>query len=128
MYKVVREARFMGDEKRIAQRIDYESAIDLKSDDKFFTGFVRNISDGGLFVQTSEPPAVGTRLWIKFSLPTMTEAVHIETEVCWVRGFQAMHADIAPGMGLKFINLPPEVERAVNGFIEKSETLFYDED
>lgn len=118
----------MSDDKRTAQRIDYESTIDLKSDDKFFTGFVRNISDGGLFVQTGEPPAVGTRLWIRFSLPTMAEAVDIETEVCWVRAFQAMHPDMMPGMGLKFLHLSPEVEQAVNTFIEKSETLFYDED
>ena len=118
----------MASDKRTAPRIDYEAAVDFKSDDMFFTGFVRNISDGGLFVNTGEPPAVGTRLWIKFSLPTLPEPMEVETEVCWVRGYQPMHPEVHPGMGLKFLDMPPELEKAVNSFIEKAETLFYDED
>ena len=35
---------------RASERVDYEVSVDMESESNFFTGLVRNISEGGLFV------------------------------------------------------------------------------
>lgn len=112
--------------KRTTTRVSYEVNVDFESEDRFFTGLVRNISDGGLFVAVGAPPPVGTRLTIKFSVPGMETAVTIETEVRWIRP-PSGRADLPGGMGLQFLNLPGTVETKINEFIKKHETLFYDD-
>jgi uncharacterized protein (TIGR02266 family) len=108
-------------------RVDYETKIDLGSDDGFYTGLLRNISNGGVFVSISEPPPPGTRLNIRFALPTIPEPVTAEVEVRWIRQFLPDSPDLLPGMGLQFLDLPADVAVAIDEFIQKTETLFYDE-
>jgi uncharacterized protein (TIGR02266 family) len=114
-------------EQRNHSRVEYEASIDVESDDRFFTGFVRNISNGGVFVAGGSTPPVGTKVVVRFRIPTLADPVVAEAEVRWVRPFRPESPDLMPGMGVEFRSLPDEAVRAIDAFIQKHDTLFYDE-
>ena len=69
-----------------------------------FLGYAANVSETGLFVQCSNPRAVGTHLNIQLHLPARTEGgckivVNGEASVVWTRGHGKSGA---PGMGIRF--------------------------
>ena len=115
-------------EGRQSQRVDFEVSVDYESDDNFFTGFVRNISDGGLFISTPTPLPIGATLSVQFRIPTLSEAVTLKAVVRWLRPNSPNNPDMPAGMGVAFKDLTPNVEKAINAFIAKHDTIFFDDD
>jgi len=111
-------------DQRQSPRLKYEASVELESDDRFYTGFSRNISGGGLFVAVASPPPVGTRLTVRFRLPTHPDPVEAEAEVRWVRDGSG---DLMPGMGVRFLSLPDRVSAAIDQYLKQHESLFFDE-
>ncbi|MBP7125532.1 TIGR02266 family protein [Myxococcota bacterium] len=109
---------------RQSPRLQYEASVELESDDRFYTGFSRNISTGGLFIAVPSPPPVGTRLTVRFRLPTLQDPVEAEAEVRWVRDGSG---ELMPGMGVRFLSLPDRVSQAIDQYLKQHEALFFDE-
>lgn len=115
-------------EKRQFRREDLEVQVDLESEHNFYTGFTENVSTGGLFIATRDLLPIGSRFRIRFSLPTAEEPIEAECEVRWQRLEQLDNADVTPGLGVRFLDLDEKAQDAVNAFIRKRETLFYDDE
>ncbi len=70
------------------------------------TGFTRNISDTGLFIQTNMVVTPGSTLQVQFEL--LNRQFTIWAKVMWARKVPAQLAQVMQaGMGVKFID-PPE--------------------
>jgi Tfp pilus assembly protein PilZ len=67
---------------------------------RIFTDFIKNISAGGVFIETSVPFARGENLTLMFSPPNQQEAVKITGQVVW---------SDPNGVGVKFTS-PPSKE------------------
>jgi uncharacterized protein (TIGR02266 family) len=114
---------------RAAERFDLEVKVDLESDHNFYTGLTQNISAGGLFIATHHLRKIGDRITLNFSLPGSDKPVSVETEVRWIRENTAlMRAEGGTGMGVRFISLSPEAKKAIDGFLESRESLYYDDE
>ena len=73
----------------------------------------RNISLGGMFVETTSPIPSHTRLQIRFRIPTQSEPIEVGGEVRWVkRG----GGEQLPGMGISFHGLRAREVWALNRF------------
>jgi type IV pilus assembly protein PilZ len=83
-----------------------------------FFGHATNISKTGLFIETTSPKPVGYKLKIRFDLPSFPEKVEGMAEVVWNQEFTG-RKEVEPGMGLKFLDLAPEVQRAIERFVEE---------
>ncbi len=59
-------------ERRGTRRVELEVDIGYHSETNFFTGFVNDISEGGIFVATYDLLPVGTHLMVSFVLPDGT--------------------------------------------------------
>jgi len=116
-------------DQRITPRIDYDVSVDFSSEDNFFTGFIKNISSGGLFLATHDPAPIGSDITVKFEIPTIDEKVIAKSVVRWVRPYRDSNPDIVPGMGVQFKDVLPEnAVDAINKFIEENrEPEFYEE-
>jgi len=115
------------DDQRKNERIDFEIAIDVQSDDNFFAGITMNISSGGLFIATDRPLPVGQVIRIRFTVLTLHEQVESRAVVRWVRGPDAGDRDLPTGMGVQFLDLPPHVVQAVDAFIrDRRQAIFFD--
>jgi uncharacterized protein (TIGR02266 family) len=98
-----------GEERRAARRASLVTQIRTIVDSETVVGYTRDISTGGVFVETENPPVKGTEVSLRFRLTPDSPIV----------GARAVVAYSLPGegMGLRFVDLPPEVRQAVEEFV-----------
>jgi len=70
---------------------------------------------------------VGTRLEIQLIFPGDADPTNVMTEVRWVRGDGDDKNDAGAGLGLRFIDPPPELLSKVARFAAKREPLYYED-
>lgn len=105
-------------ERRTASRYQLKVEVHHRSESVFFTGFMEDISEGGLFVTTYSPLAIGDRLELTFTVPGFINECTVSAEVRWIRpGTTGPNATL-PGMGLSFLGLPEAMRRAIRRFVE----------
>jgi uncharacterized protein (TIGR02266 family) len=105
-------------------RVHLRAAIDLRSDSNFFTGFSTNISEGGIFIATVQSLPRGTTVELDFTLPG-GKPLRVHGVVRWKREVNDRTPDLMPGLGVQFVDLPPEVANAISGFVANREPLFF---
>jgi len=121
------EAEAAGDEeqRRDRERRRLDCNVSLNSRDNFFSGFVRNISNGGLFIATFDLLPAGTEVDICFTLPGGL-SLRAPTIVRWVRELpDDADPSIWPGMGLEFVEIDSKARQAINAFMSLREPMFY---
>lgn len=76
-----------------------------------------DVSETGMFIQTTHPFRVGDRVSLRFDCETMP--VHVRAaEVMWVRPFEPVSVDGSmPGVGVKFVALDPPSRAALRRFV-----------
>jgi len=95
-------ARQQADGSRIAPRICIHANVTAESEDNFFSGITENISQGGVFVSSYSPPAVGERVRLKLSVDGSGDLV-VTGEVRWLR---TEEDGTETGCGVQFDNMP----------------------
>ena|SRR5690349_3358337 len=104
-----------GHERRSAERIEVTWSVDCKTEDTFLYASITNISEMGIFVRTTEPLPVGTRLTLCFSPKASADPFVLAGTVQWVNAVRPLHDNPNPGMGISFSNLTPaDRERIVD--------------
>ena len=91
-------------DKRAHPRKKVLTIVDYAIPDKFFRDYVHNISEGGTFIRTGKPLAVGTDITLTLVMPESGIPIKIKGEVIWIG---------KKGMGLKF----KEVDQLTKGKI-----------
>lgn len=103
---------------RIYRRVPFETSVRLKFDR--FQGFVEqycgNLSLGGMFVNSDEPPPLGTEVAIEFQLEDGFELIRGRGRVAWVR---APGDGGEPGFGLRFLELTPGSRELIFRLVER---------
>lgn len=105
-------------EKRTAQRAPVNLLIDYQTLDQFFHDYATNISLGGVFIRSSAPLPVGTRLKVSFSLPGLDSVV--ETTGVVARVEDARSQEGFSGMGISFEDLDAQSKKLVDYLVEQS--------
>jgi type IV pilus assembly protein PilZ len=101
--------------RRQASRFDVSWTVDCKTESTFLYAAIRNISELGIFVLTTEPLEIGTRLLLEFAPPDAEEPFSVHGIVQWINPVRPLAENLNPGMGVLFVDLTPEVrERLVD--------------
>lgn len=105
----------MGDpsDKRRYKRAELRAQVDWDSDHNEYSGYTENVSEGGAFVATPSPLAIGEPLDLKITLATGEDLV-IRTRVAWVR---PASEEAAGGMGVQFVDLTDEIRDRIRKFV-----------
>lgn len=107
------------DERRKHQR--FSTHIRLKFPDvaTFKGSYASDISQGGIFIPTTNPKPVGTKISLSLVHPQTQEEVQMAGEIVRVITEQEaqQNKDLTPGMGIKFINMTPERQQALQKFL-----------
>lgn len=106
--------------------IPAEVHLDHASDSNLWLGFSQDIAEGGVFLATYASHALGTPIDLVVHIHggeplTVTGVVH------WVRPHDHSNVDIAPGVGVRFTNLPPEHARELEAYAARRTPIFYDD-
>lgn len=103
--------QFRRTDPRYARRLE----VQLVSGDQARTAMTGNISLGGLFVETTEPVPLQTRVQIRFRIPTQPEPIEVSGEVRWV---DPGGPDQPAGLGIRFQGLRAREVWALNRFFQ----------
>ena len=101
----------MSSEKRKSQRHDLRIRMDYRNEGggDFLFEYTRNISKGGIFIETREPLPVGSRVEMRFQPPGTEQSLEIAGSVAWVNPYRPGSDDNPnPGMGIQFEELQEE--------------------
>ena len=103
-----------GEERRTSSRVDLLVRVDYKTVDELFSEFARNINEGGLFVETEQPPPLGDPIALQFSIPGAAEPVQAMGRVVRVTDGSGHEP---PGMGIQFDKLDGPAQELVNDLV-----------
>lgn len=110
----------MSNDSRDTPRVSLDLEIDYSDLESFCQDYIRNISRGGLFIETRRPLALGTQLKLKFRLPGCERPIKTDGVVMWtVDPEEATDQKAAPGMGVRFGNLTPEDMEMIDGLVQE---------
>ncbi len=117
-----------GQENRRDPRAPLAIEVNLESENNFYAGIAGNVSTGGVFIATYMPPPTGAEVELDLQLENIEERYHLKGVVCWVRGAERA-TDFAPaGCGIRWINPPPAIVKAIERFVQKRDTILYDDE
>jgi type IV pilus assembly protein PilZ len=94
-------------ERRVFDRYDVEWAVDCVATDTFLYASITNISEMGIFVRTTLPLELNTKMRLTFA-PPGAESFQLEGRVAWVNSVRENGDNPNPGMGIRFTQLQPE--------------------
>ena len=101
--------------RRSDRRYDRRVPIDFSHEGSSFSAHTRNISLGGVFIETEMALPFGARVALKFRVPTQHEGVEVEGQVRWLE----MEEGHVRGIGIRFDGLRARDVWALNKFFEK---------
>jgi uncharacterized protein (TIGR02266 family) len=114
-------------ERRVEERVELEVEVGLHTDHNFYTGLTQDISEGGIFVATHQIKPLGHQFTVKFKVPGWPTPISSLAEVRWIReGSASARSDAPVGMGLRFLELPPQGKMAIGTFMKKRDSIFWD--
>ena len=85
------------------------------------SGFSVDLSAGGLYIKTNFPLKVNEELKLVFSLPEEYDQkpVSCRARIAWVNSeSNPVKPDLSPGVGVEFIDIPPEDLASITNFLE----------
>ena len=101
--------------RRADRRYDRRLEIEVTSDGTTFTTHTRNISLGGLYLLSERAIAFGSKIKLRFKVPTQPEPIEVDGEVRWL---ESEDGDVH-GVGVQFGGLRARDVWALNKFFEK---------
>jgi uncharacterized protein (TIGR02266 family) len=116
----------MSDGQRQTRRVPLQVEVTLESEHNFFAGITNNVSEGGIFVATPNPPVVGSQ--VAFELVLGEKRFAVKGVVQWIRGESAASQGAPVGCGVKWLQLADGALEAIHDFSEVRQTDLYEED
>jgi uncharacterized protein (TIGR02266 family) len=95
-------------------RVHCDARVQISNDEGERWGTVRNLSRGGIFVESEAPVAPGTEVALEFALPDLPLRLAPTAQVIWLRPRQKA---TPPGMGLRFLALDGDSAREIDSYI-----------
>jgi len=108
-----------GIERRASPRADFVIRVNYQTVDSLFSEFARNINDGGVFIETDAPQAIGTSVELEFKLPGADRPVEVIGNVVRSISADQVEPDEITGMAIEFENLGSDARQQINEIIQK---------
>lgn len=107
-------------ERRQHPRLSIAVAVDFKSSHNFYAGRTRDISLGGLFIESEIPLEIGAPLTV--NLTFLKKHATVDAEVAW----QLMERGKVVGVGVRFMHLSAQAKKGIQAFMALREPMELD--
>lgn len=98
-----------GADRRTAKRVSLVTQIRTTIGGETLVGYSRDISTGGLFIETEDPPVKGSEVTLRFRLAPEAPIQEVRAAVAYSMAGE--------GMGLRFLDVPEDLRRAIEAFV-----------
>lgn len=105
-----------GWERRLVQRLVTQGLLEVEvtNENSNYTGRVKDLSAGGMFIMTSRIHRVGQRLHLRVRLPGSTSPLVVDGVVLHPHETAQVKAE---GIGVKFIHLSQEANASLRSYL-----------
>jgi type IV pilus assembly protein PilZ len=93
------------DNERREKRCPVSLQVKYGSGQEFKLDYTKNVSQGGMFIKTDNPPEIGTKIHLQLHIPELNEPVLLYGEV--VHRHKYASSDEDAGIGVKFLDIDP---------------------
>jgi len=102
-----------GDDRRTARRASLVTQLRTIVGEETLVGYTRDVSTGGVFVEIESPLEKGSEVMLRFKLGPDSPILGARATVAYSLPSE--------GMGLRFVDLTPEVHQAIEEFVQQQE-------
>lgn len=95
-------------------RVPYSVQVEYRTASSFLIAYSINLSRGGIFLESTSPPPIGTHVSLQFAVPGAAP-VQATGQVVWRREIE--DPDGPPGMGIEFQNIGPQLGPMVDDLV-----------
>ncbi len=114
------------EDQRAHRRAHLEVAVNLESEDNFYAGIAGDVSEGGIFVATFNPPPVGATVELTLSLPDFPAGFPVRGVVRWIRDLSACRDGSPAGCGIQFTEIGADALAEVSRFVASRDTILFE--
>lgn len=108
-------------ERRINRRIEASFKINYVHESDYLISFSKDISVDGMFINTENPPHVGTTTQLFFSIDGIHDPINVTAKVIWAN---TSGGSKDKGVGVQFVDPPEEVKEAVLKFVNRVAVVY----
>jgi uncharacterized protein (TIGR02266 family) len=111
---------------RAHRRVPVYVEVSMASENNFYAGLTDNLSTGGVFVATHQPPPIGAEVELTLHLPGRDAGHAVCGVVRWIRSFAASCEGAPPGCGIEWHRLTETELKDISAFVRQRETILYE--
>lgn len=111
---------------RKSTRYDAALDVEISYDGQKYNGRTKNLSLGGMFIETAALLPFGARLGLRFSIPTLNETLEVNANIRWIDKKDSrtdpngtVNPETLTGIGIQFQGLRAKHVWALNKFFEE---------
>ena len=113
--------RFINIAVREHVRVPIDAEVSYYFNGKEFSSHVRDIGEGGVFIESVTPLSAGDKIDMIFTIPNTDKLIEANGKVARViRKSPTLPPTVSPGMGIQFIHVTLEGRRAIAEYVKKS--------
>jgi len=105
----------MEEKRQACPRIATNIRIAFQDSGAPVSSYILNLSSGGIFIKTDDPPPVDSTVSLRFHLPGDLEPINIEGRVVWIK---QTGNSFPSGMGIEFTEISPLHKQKIHAFVE----------
>jgi uncharacterized protein (TIGR02266 family) len=105
-------------ERRRERRVPVQIQIQYKTADGFFQDYIRNLSLGGIFIETEKPLPMNTKLRVEFCLPEMADPITADGIVVHTLRAGKTKSPTLSGMGIRFSDLERSSKQLLESYLQ----------
>jgi uncharacterized protein (TIGR02266 family) len=106
--------------RRRALRVPSELEVTFEDARGFQRAYLRNISEGGVYVATELDLRMRDRFQLRILVRDPDETIELPVEVVWVNRTPSPSSGLAPGVGVAWLELQPEKKLAIKRIIHSA--------
>jgi uncharacterized protein (TIGR02266 family) len=103
-------------ERRNSARLPIEMWVEEFGPDTQVFRRAGNLSSGGLYLDHTIPIPIGADVTLRFTLPGEDGPVTVSGQIVSINASQAL------GMGVKFVNVPPDDQKRIDSYLNRALT------
>jgi uncharacterized protein (TIGR02266 family) len=106
--------------RRSSLRVPSHLAVTFQDAHGFARAYLRNISEGGVYVATDRDLRMRDRFRLTIVVEKPAESIELPVEVVWVNRTPSPGSGLEPGVGVAWLELPQKEKLAIKGMVHRA--------
>jgi uncharacterized protein (TIGR02266 family) len=106
--------------RRRNMRVPADHEVTFQDRRGFQHAYLRNISQGGVYVETDSAFKMNDRFALRIIVKNPAIDLSLDVQVVWVNRHPSPSSGLLPGVGVAFLDLPPDDKATIKALIHKT--------